>query len=70
MKKRTVSSLPQDDYNSQENKWVTTVYKRENKRKRNTLDQDGFIVTRADTKTGGNSMPDSTGFITEEQDKN
>ena len=70
MKKRTVPSLPQDDYNSQESQWVTTVYKRENKRKRNTLDQDGFIITRADTKTGGNSMPDSTGFITEEQDKN
>ena len=70
MKKRTVSSLPQDDYNSQESQWVTTVYKRENKRKRNTLDQDGFIITRADMKTGGNSMPDSTGFITEEQNKN
>ena len=70
MKKRTVSSLPRDEYNSQESQWVTTVYKRENKRKRNTLDQDGFIITRADTKTGGNSMPDSTGFITEEQDKN
>ena len=70
MKKRTVSSLPRDEYNSQESQWVTTVYKRENKRKKNTLDQDGFIITRADTKTGGNSMPDSTGFITEEQDKN
>lgn len=70
MKKRKVSPLPQDDYNSQESQWVTTVYKRENKGKRNTLDQDGFIITRADTKTGGNSMPDSTGFITEEQDKN
>lgn len=70
MKKRKVSPLPQDDYNSQESQWVTTVYKRENKRKKNTLDQDGFIITRADTKTGGNSMPDSTGFITEEQNKN
>lgn len=70
MKKRTASSLPQDDYNSQESPWVTTVYKRENKRKKNTLDQDGFITTSKEAKTGGNSMPDSTGFITEEQDKN
>lgn len=70
MKKRIASSLPRDDYNSQESQWVTTVYKRENKGKRNTLDQDGFIITRADMKTGGNSMPDSTGFITEEQNKN
>lgn len=70
MKKRTASSLPRDDYNSQGSQWVTTVYKRENKRKKNTLDQDGFIITRADMKTGGSSMPDSTGFITEEQNKN
>lgn len=65
MKKRTASSLSQSDYNSQESPWVTTVYKRENKRKMNNLDQDGFIITRSNMKTGGNSMPDSTGFITE-----
>ena len=64
MKKRLVSPM-EETYNTQNNQWVTTVFERENKGKNkvSNLDQDGFITTISNIKTGGNSIPDSTGFV-------
>ncbi|MGN0459660.1 MAG: hypothetical protein ACI4HL_01970 [Ruminococcus sp.] len=65
MKKRLVSPMEEEVFNTQNSQWVTTIYVRENKGKsrRSNLDQDGFITTSSNIKTGGNGMPDSTGFV-------
>lgn len=65
MKRRLVTTMDYGYYGAESEQWLTTVNMKKNKgtTKKNNLDQDGFIVTKSNIKTGGKSMPDSTGFI-------
>lgn len=65
MKRRLVLSTVNGFYETENKQWLTTVNIKENKGKsrRSNLDQEGFITTSSNIKTGGNGMPDSTGFI-------
>ena len=70
MKRRIVPTMDYGYYGAESEQWLTTVNLKKNKgvTKKNNLDQDGFIITKSNIKTGGKSMPDSSGFIIEQRD--
>ena len=70
MKRRIVPTMDYGYYGAESEQWLTTVNLKKPKgvTKKNSLDQDGFIITKSNIKTGGKSMPDSSGFIIERSD--